>query len=245
MAYQSGPASRSNVSVAARLSPAARQRPSRQERSRQVRDRAAHRLGEVLSGRTILLLLERPHTDHQPRDTIVAVELDQPIAEPAGLINVALTEDRKKSAAEQISIARISFENIEVVSRRCAGIALDTGVPRRQIASGGRRVGDLLWRRCLGGERRWQAQQDSGASDGGVPGQQRINHDSSMNNLGRQTGNQAVAPQPPRENDLFAMPSQGRHVVRPEGRRNHGKRQWLSSTQGESARAPRDDHIFG
>ena len=52
---------------------------------------------------------------------------------------------------------------------------------------------------------------EGGASDGGVPEQQRVNHDSSIGKLqiGKQR-NQAAAPPFARENDLFALPPQGR-----------------------------------
>ena len=73
-------------------------------------------MGEVLSGQTILFLLQRPYTDHQPGDTIVAVQLNDTVGEPTGFIDVALAENGKKSAAEQIGIARIGFENIQIIS---------------------------------------------------------------------------------------------------------------------------------
>ncbi len=123
------------------------------QRRRQIGNRAAHRLCEVLPGETVLLLLERPHPDHQSRNAVVAIELDQPVGKPAGFIDVALGEHGEKGAAEQIGIARIGLENIEVISGRSAGIALDPGMPGGQIAAGGGRVRDLLRRRRLGGER--------------------------------------------------------------------------------------------
>ena len=65
------------IDRAARIAGAG-QRPCRQQRRRQIGYRAAHRLRETLAGERVLLLLERPHADDQPRD-----ELDCELPRPA------------------------------------------------------------------------------------------------------------------------------------------------------------------
>ena len=94
------------------------QRPGRQQRRRQIGDRAAHRLREILPGRRVLLLLERAHAEHQPRDAIVAVDLEHPVGEPAGFVDVAVGQHREEGAAEQIGVARIGLQHVEVIGGR-------------------------------------------------------------------------------------------------------------------------------
>ena len=166
----------------------ARESPCRKQRRRQIGHRAAHRLREVLPRHRVLLLLERPHADHQPRDAVSAIELDEPVGEPCGFVDVAFAEHGEESAAEQIGVARIGLEHVEVIGGRGGGVALDSGMPRGQVTAGGGRVYEFLRRGRLGGECRRQAQGDSGASDGGVPWQQQMNHDSSIGRTKAQTG---------------------------------------------------------
>jgi len=153
MAYQSGPASRSRVSIRGARVAGAGQRPRREQRRGQIGHWTAHGLRKILPSDRILLLLERPHADHQARNAVGAVELDQSVGEPAGFVDVAVGQNGQKAAAEQIGIARIGLEHIEVISSRSTGIALDAGMPGSQIAAGGRRVREILRRRRLGGER--------------------------------------------------------------------------------------------
>ena len=129
------------------------QRPRREQRRGQIGHRTAHGLRKILPGDRILLLLERPHADHQARNAVGAVELDQSVGEPAGFVDVAVGQNGQKGAAEQIGIARIGLEHIEVIGGGRAGIALDAGVPGSQVAAGGSRVHEILRRRRLGGER--------------------------------------------------------------------------------------------
>ena len=59
-----------------------------------------------------------------------------------------------------------------------------------QIVAGRIVVQQFLFGRC-GAEGRRQDGENGGANNGGVPGQQRMSHDSSIGKLGRRTGNQA------------------------------------------------------
>ena len=129
------------------------QRPRREQRRGQIGHRTAHGLRKILPGDRILLLLERPHADHQARNAVGAIELDQSVGEPAGFVDVAVGQNGQKGAAEQIRIARIGLEHIEIIGGGRSGIALDAGVPGSQIAAGGGRVREILRRRRLGGER--------------------------------------------------------------------------------------------
>ena len=83
MPYQSGPDSLSSVSMAACVSPCAGKRPGRQQRRRQIGHRTAHRLGEVLAGNAVLLLLQFADADDQPRNAIVVIDRKQPVGKLA------------------------------------------------------------------------------------------------------------------------------------------------------------------
>jgi hypothetical protein len=95
---------------------------------------------------------------------------------------------------------------------------------RRQVTAGGilgqefllrRRLGGKsLAHQSLGGERCGQAQSYGYANDGGMPGQQRMNHDISIykldiGGLKRRSGNRAPDVFSRRENDRFAACPQG------------------------------------
>ena len=163
----------------------------------------------------ILLLLERAHAEHQPRDAIVAVDLHQPVGQPAGLVDFAVGQNREEGAAEQFGIARIGLQHVEVIGGRGGGIALDAGMPGGQIAAGGGRVHEFLRRRRLAPSADCRPNENDGAGDGGVPGAAAVNHEISIGETGdrkcRQTGISAGY-RVGRENDPFAMPLQGRSL---------------------------------
>ena len=158
------------IDRAARIAGAG-QRPCRQQRRRQIGYRAAHRLRETLAGERVLLLLERPHADDQPRDAVGAVDLDQPVGKLAGFLDITVGEDGEEGAAEEVGIARIGLEHVEVIGGRSRRVALGASMPRGQVAPGRGRVHDFLRCRWLRGERRRQPQDDDGAGNGDVPGQ--------------------------------------------------------------------------
>ena len=170
------------------------ERPGRQQRRRQIGDRAAHRLGEILPRQRVLLLLEGSHADHQPRDAIVAVDLDHTVGKPAGFVDIAFGQDREKGAAEQVGVARIGLQHVEVIGSRGGRVALGAGMPGGQIAAGSGRMHKVLCRRRLRGERGLQAEDDGSASDGGVPEQQRVSHDISIGELKSADGESAPVP---------------------------------------------------
>ena len=160
--------------------------PRRQQRRRQIGDRTAHRLREILPRQRILLLLERAHAEHQPRDPVVAIDLHQPVGQAAGFVDIALGQHREEGAAEQFGIARIGFQNVEVIGGRGRRVALGPGVPGSEVAARGGRMHKFLRGRCFRGECRLQPEQDGGAGDGGV--RQRVSHDISIGEFGSSTG---------------------------------------------------------
>ena len=100
-----------------------------------------------------MLLLERAHADHQPRDAVAAIDLQDPFGEPGGFLDVAIAEGRKKRAAQEIGIARIGLQHIEVIGGGGRGVAFDAGMAGRKVAAGDGVVGEFLRGRRLGGER--------------------------------------------------------------------------------------------
>ena len=213
--------------------------PGREQRRGQIGDRAADRLREILPRQRILLLLERAHAEHKPRDPVAAVDLHQPVGEAAGFVDIAFGQHREEGAAEQFRIARVGLQHVEVIGGRGRRIALGAGMPGGEIAARGGRMHEVLCRRCLRRERGLQPEQHGGAGNGGVPQRQRVDHDISIGESGSSTGDRNVGqtgnrPRSARgrENDPFAMPLQGR--LRPQGRRNRGSYQ-CSSPPGRSA----------
>ncbi len=220
------------------------QRPSGQQCCRQVRHRAAHRLREVSPGGAVVLLLQFSDPDHQTRDAVGVVDREQPLAELARLVDIAIGEHGEESAAEQIGIFRIELQHVEVIGRGGPGIALGAGMARRQVTAEGIVGQQRLLRRRLGGNRlrgedRGQAQSQGKASDSGMPGQQRIIHESSIGELDRlreligEPGIERLISFSRCENDRFAPWPQGRTrqrphtsrtvaLPRPQRRRNRG-----------------------
>ncbi len=161
------------------------QRPGGQQRRGKIGHRTVHRLAKVLPGERVLLLLEFAHPDHQPRDAIGVIDLKQSFGKLAGFIDVAVAHLGEKRAVEQIGIARIGLQYIEIKGRRGAGIALDAGLPCGQIIA--RRVvaQDFLVRWRLRRASGSKAQHRGSANDSRMPIEQRVSHVSS---IGRLTG---------------------------------------------------------
>ncbi len=202
------------------------ERPGRQERRGEIGHRAAHRLGKILPGGGIVLLLERANADDQMGDAVGVVDLQKPVSKLAGLIDVAAGEHGEKGAAEQIGIFRIGLQHVEVIGGGGGGIALGAGMAGGQIVAGRVVEQQLL----LGGrgDCRRQAQQYGGANNSGAPGQQRIDHDSSIGKLGRRTGNQApeasvdarmtFLPRPRKDAEEHQFVCNPQGLIRPLGR---------------------------
>ena len=98
-------------------------------------DRPAHRLGEVLLGDGVLLLLERAHAEHQPRDAVVLVELDDLVGKPDRLLDIALRQHRQEGALQKLGILRIAAERSAVIGGSGAGVALGAAMARGEITS--------------------------------------------------------------------------------------------------------------
>ena len=132
--------------------PGAIERPCRQQRRRQVGHRAAHRLGKILPGRPIMPQLEFAYADHKTRDAVGVIDRKEPLGKFAGVVDVAIREHRKESAAEKIGVVRIELQHIEVIGCRGGGVALGSGMAGGQVAAGGIHGRELLLRRYLGGK---------------------------------------------------------------------------------------------
>ena len=158
----------------------ARIRPRAEQRGGEIRDRTANRLSKILPRKRILLLLERAHPEHEPRDPVITIDLHHAIGQTAGLVDFALGEHRQERAAEQFRIARIRLQHVEIISCRGRRVALGTGMPGGQIAARCRRMHKILRGGCFRRERGGQPEQDGGAGNGGVPQRQRVDHDISI-----------------------------------------------------------------
>ena len=185
MLYHSGPESLSIASVAALLSFGAGIRPGRQQGGGEVGDRAAHRLGELRARGLILLLLDRAHAEHEPRDAVVLVGLEHALGELGRLVDIAIGEHGEEGAVEQVGVAGIAAQRGAVIGRGRGGIALDSGMPGRQIVPGhgGARIGRRRLRPC-GRKRRRRHGEDGKGGQSRLPEQGRENH-GSVNSIWR------------------------------------------------------------
>ena len=111
--------------------------PGREQRCGQIGDRSADRLREVAARSRILLVLERAHAEHQPRDAIVLVDLGHAIGEFDRLVDVAVDQEGQEGAVEQLAIVRIALERRAVIGGRGRGIALLAGMTRGEITARG------------------------------------------------------------------------------------------------------------
>src|SRR5262249_62187114 len=96
---------------------------------------ATDRLGKLSARDRILLLLDRPHPENEPRDAIVLVDLQNALGELHPFLNFAVGKHRQESAAEQLIVARIAAQRGAVIGRRSRRIALAAGVPSGEIAA--------------------------------------------------------------------------------------------------------------
>ena len=157
------------------------ERPRRQQRRGQIGDRAADRLREIRACRDILFLMQRAQAEHEPRDAIVAIDLDDALRELAGLFHIALGQDGKEGAAEQFGVARIELERVAIVGGGGDRVALGAGMTRGEVAARLRRMRELLRRRSLRRKRGRQTQGRGGQNEcRRVPEQRRLNHDISI-----------------------------------------------------------------
>ena len=118
MPYQSGPGELvDGVDRGARIA-GAPQAPRRCSRvASQVGHRTAHRLGQVLAGDAVMLLLEFADADHEPGNAVGVVDATSRSASLLGIVDIAVGEHGEKRAAQQIGIVRIELEHVEVIGR--------------------------------------------------------------------------------------------------------------------------------
>ena len=128
----------------------ARHGPCRQQRGGEIGDRPADRLGELPPRNRILLLLDRSHPEHEPRDAIVLVDLHHALGEPYRLVDLAVGEHRQEGAAEKLVVTGIAAQRRAIIGRRRGSVALTAGVTGGKIAARGRNSGKVRGRLCLG-----------------------------------------------------------------------------------------------
>ena len=151
-------------------------RPGGDQCRGQVRDRAAHRLRDVLARRLILLRLQGAHAEHQPGDTMGLVELDDALGELDGVVHLAVDQDRQEGTLQQHRVLRIDAQCRAVIGGGRHGVALDTRVARRQIVAGRRIAREFLLgrSRCLscrlGAQRGRQRDENGERNHTGAPG---------------------------------------------------------------------------
>jgi len=116
----------------------ARLRPGGQQRAGEISDRRPQRLGQLLARDRILLLLDRPHAQDQPRDAIVLVDLYDPLSELDGFVHVTIGEHGQERAAQQFIVARITPKRCAIVVCSRSRITLYAGVTGGKEAAGNR-----------------------------------------------------------------------------------------------------------
>jgi len=109
--------------------------PRREQRRREIGDRSAHRLGQLLARRRILLLLERTHTQNEPRNAVVLVRLQDTLGKPHRLVDLAICEHRKEGHVEQVIVAGIAAQGRAVVGSCRRSVTLAVRVSCGQIAA--------------------------------------------------------------------------------------------------------------
>ena len=126
----------------------ARHRPCRQQGRGKVGDRAADRLGEFATRNRILFLLDRAHPEHEPRDPIGLVDLQNAFGELDRLLDLAVGQHRQEGAAEKLIVARVTAERGAIVGSCGGGIPFSAGMPGGEIAAGRRGPGKARRRLC-------------------------------------------------------------------------------------------------
>ena len=85
------------------------------------------------------MCLSALHAEHQPRDAIVLVGLNDALGEFDGLVDVAVDQERQEGAVEQFAVVRVAFERRPVIGRGGAGVALLAGMTGGEVAARRRR----------------------------------------------------------------------------------------------------------
>lgn len=111
----------------------ANEAPCGQKGGGQIGHRPPDRLGDMLARGRILLLLERADADHKTGDALVAIALQDAVAEAGGLLDVAFGKNGYESAIEQFAVLGVGAQGGAVIGGRCGGIALGAGVTGGEI----------------------------------------------------------------------------------------------------------------
>ena len=118
----------------------ARLRPAREQHRHEIGDRSAHRLIDVLLRGRVVLLLQRAHADHEARDAVGLVGLQDLFRELHRLVDVAVGERGDERAVEQLGVLRILTQRGAIERGGGAGVALGVRMARGQIVAGHRRA---------------------------------------------------------------------------------------------------------
>src|SRR5262249_61657867 len=122
-------------------------------------ERPADRLRDFPARNRILLLLDRTHSEHQSRDAVGLVDLQDAFGEPDRFVDLAGGQHGEEGAAEQLVVARVGAQRGAVIRGGGGGITLAAGMAGGEIAARGGRAREGRGRLRLRGEQ-------SRASDG-------------------------------------------------------------------------------
>ena len=127
--------------------------PGRKQGRRQIRDRPAHRLRQMLARGRILLLLDGADAEHQPRDAVAVVDLHDAVGELHRVLDLAVREHGQEGALQQFRVLRIGFQRGAIIGRGGPGIAFRPRLARGEIIARRRNARQLRGRRHLGADR--------------------------------------------------------------------------------------------
>ena len=93
------------------------QGPGVDQRGGQIGDRPAHRLGDMLACSRVLLLLQRLDAEHEARDALRLVDLDDAVGELHQFIDFAIDQKSKECAFEQHRVLRVGAQRGAIIGR--------------------------------------------------------------------------------------------------------------------------------
>jgi hypothetical protein len=97
-----------------------------------------------------MLQLEPTNAEDKAGNAIVAIMLDDAFGEPDSIVDVTACLFREECALQQLAVFRIAAKRGAVIGCRGGGIALHSGMTRRQIVPGRRGARQFMQRRRPG-----------------------------------------------------------------------------------------------
>src|SRR5262249_45674718 len=90
-------------------------------------------LAELLPRLRVLLLLDRAHAEHEPRDAIGLVVLQYAVGKPRRFLDIAVGKDGKEGTGQKLGIAWIRSQRRTVIGRRITAFPLVIGMAGGKI----------------------------------------------------------------------------------------------------------------